>query len=247
MNIPTIQGIIDRRVLVNFTADPDTIKKIIPPPFRPRIYKNKSIVGICLIRLKHIRPKGLPNFIGISSENGAHRIAVEWTENGETKEGVFIPRRDTSSYLNSLAGGRIFPGRHFHAKFDVKEENGYYHIAFKSSDGTTISVDGNKTDTLNTNSIFQDLGAASRFFEGGSVGYSPNGDKYDGLKLKTYNWKIEPLNVTSVQSSFFENENIFPKRSIQFDNALLMTQIKHEWHSMGQKSVSAPGDVHDNG
>jgi len=239
MKIPTIQGIIDRRVLVNFTVDPDTIKKIIPQPFRPKIYKNKSIVGICLIRLKHIRPKGLPNFIGISSENGAHRIAVEWTENGEIKEGVFIPRRDTSSYLNSLAGGRIFPGRHLHAKFDVKEENGYYHIAFKSSDGTTIAVDGNKTDTLNTNSIFQDLDAASKFFEGGSVGYSPHGDKFHELKLKTYNWKIEPLNVIAVQSSFFENENIFPKGSVQFDNALLMTQIKHEWHSMGQKSLSA--------
>lgn len=247
MKIPTIQGIIDRRVLVNFIVDPDTIKKIIPQPFRPKIYKNKSIVGICLIRLKHIRPKGLPDFIGISSENGAHRIAVEWTENGETKEGVFIPRRDTSSYLNSLAGGRIFPGRHFHAKFDVKEENGYYHIAFKSSDGTIISIDANKTNTLNPNSIFQNLDAASKFFEGGAVGYSPNGNKYDGLKLKTYNWKIEPLNVTFVQSSFFENESIFPKGSVQFDNALLMTQIKHEWHSVGQKGHSASVGTNVNG
>ncbi|HLF45978.1 MAG TPA: DUF2071 domain-containing protein [Chitinophagaceae bacterium] len=236
MRIPTIQGVIDRRVLVNFTVEPDIIKKIIPQPFRPKIYKGKAIAGICLIRLKHIRPKGLPNFIGISSENGAHRIAVEWTENGEIKEGVYIPRRDTSSYLNSIAGGRIFPGRHFHAKFDVKEANGHYHIAFKSSDGTTISIDGDKADALNFNSIFQNLYTASKFFEGGAVGYSPNGDKFDGLKLKTYNWKVESLNVTEVHSSFFEDQSIFPKGSVQFDNALLMTQIKHEWHSVGQKS-----------
>ncbi|HEY5771505.1 MAG TPA: DUF2071 domain-containing protein [Chitinophagaceae bacterium] len=236
MRIPTIKGIIDRRVLVNFTADPNVIQKIIPQPFRPKIYEGKAIVGICLIRLKNIRPKGLPNFIGISSENGAHRIAVEWTENGETKEGVFIPRRDSSSFLNTLAGGRIFPGRHFHAKFDIKEENNHYHIAFKSSDGTTISIDGDKTEKLNPNSIFQNLGNASKFFEGGAVGYSPNGDKFDGLKLKTFDWKVEPLNVSSVHSSFFENESIFPKGSIQFDNALLMTQIKHEWYSVGQKS-----------
>ena len=236
MRVPTIQGIIDRRVLVNYTVDPDIIEKIIPPPFRPKIYDGKAIVGICLIRLKHIRPKGLPKFIGISSENGAHRIAVEWTENGEIKEGVYIPRRDTSSYLNSLAGGRIFPGRHYHAKFDVKEDNGHYHIAFKSSDGTTISVDGEKTDTLNSNSIFQNLDTASKFFEGGAVGYSPNGDNYEGLKLKTFNWKVAPLNVTDTHSSFFEDESIFPKGSVQFDNALLMTQIQHEWHSVGQKS-----------
>jgi hypothetical protein len=236
MKIPILQGIIDRRVLINFTVDPAIIQQIIPAPFRPKIYKGKAIVGICLIRLKHIRPKGLPSILGISSENGAHRIAVEYTEKGETKEAVFIPRRDTSSFLNMLAGGRIFPGQHFYAKFDVKEEHDNYHIAFKSSDGTTISIDCEKTEKLNPNSIFENLENASNFFEAGAIGYSPNGNKYDGLKLKTFNWKVVPLNVTAVQSSFFENEALFPKGSVQFDNALLMTQIKHEWYSVEQKS-----------
>ena len=82
MRIPTIQGLIERRMLVNYTANPVVIQKIIPPPFRPKVYNRKAIVGICLIRLKHIRPKGVPGFIGINSENGAHRIAVEWDDNG---------------------------------------------------------------------------------------------------------------------------------------------------------------------
>src|ERR1700756_617959 len=94
MRIPVIQGIIDRRILVNFTVDPDVISKIIPKPFSPKIYNGRAIAGICLIRLKYVRPKGLPAFIGIGSENGAHRIAVEWVEVGKLKEGVSIPRRD---------------------------------------------------------------------------------------------------------------------------------------------------------
>ncbi len=237
MRIPTIQGIIDRRILVNFTVEADIIRKIIPEPFRPKIYKGKVVVGICLIRLKYIRPKGLPSFLGISSENGAHRIAVEWTTDNELKEGVFVPRRDTSSYLNNFAGGFIFPGKHYLAKFDVKEGNGYYHVAFKSSDGTSISIDANKTEILNPDSIFENLDEASAFFENGSIGYSPNGDKFEGLELKTFNWKIEPLHVTNVQSSFFENESVFPKGSVQFDNALLMTQISHEWHSVKEKHI----------
>jgi len=238
MQIPTIKGTIDRRILINFTVDPDIISKIIPYPFKPKVYKGKAIAGICLIRLKHIRMKGLPYFVGISSENGAHRIAVEWTEDGESKEGVYIPRRDTSSFLNSLAGGRIFPGQHYHAKFDVKEENGHYHVAFHSSDNTTISVDCTEVDKLNPDSIFQTLGNASEFFRTGSVGYSPNGDNYDGLQLETPDWKVEPLKVSHVHSSFFEDEANFPKGSVKFDNALLMTQIKHEWHSVRQKSRS---------
>src|SRR3954471_4682509 len=102
MIVPTIHGYIDRRILVNFTADPDVVNKIIPAPFKPKLYKESAIVGICLIRLKNIKPKGFPGFLGISSENGAHRIAVEWEEDGETREGVYIPRRDTSLRLNAL-------------------------------------------------------------------------------------------------------------------------------------------------
>jgi hypothetical protein len=236
MKIPTIKGVIDRRMLVNFTGDLDILKTIVPAPFTPKEVNGKGVAGICLIRLKEVRPKGLPAFIGIGSENGAHRIAVEWMENGQLKEGVYIPRRDTSSLFNTMTGGRVFPGKHYHAKFDVKENNGNYHIAFESSDRTTISVDANVTDTFNPQSIFKDLPTASAFFKAGSTGYSPNGSKYDGLLLNTYKWEVQPLDVSRVQSSFFDNEQVFPKGSVRFDNALLMTNIPHEWSSVEDKA-----------
>lgn len=77
MKIPTIHGVIERRMLINFTVEPQYIETILPKPFRPKLYKGKAIAGISLIRLKDIKPKGLPNFIGVNSENAAHRIAVE--------------------------------------------------------------------------------------------------------------------------------------------------------------------------
>ena len=95
------------------------------------------MAGVCLIRLKGIRPRFLPTFLGISSENAAHRIAVEWDQDGVTKEGVFIPRRDTSSRLNTLVGGRLFPGVHNHAAFQVEEKDDHYRIALDSDDGQT--------------------------------------------------------------------------------------------------------------
>lgn len=235
MNFPTIHGIIDRRILINFTADPDNIRSMLPAAFRPKIYKDKAIVGVCLIRLKNIKPKGFPDFMGVSSENGAHRIAVEWDENGETKEGVYVPRRDTSSRLNAFAGGRVFPGKHYLAKFNVKETQRDYHVDFTSSDNTTISIDAKASDTFPSTSIFQTLKSASDFFQKGSLGYSPNGNKFEGLILHTHTWKVQPLEVQHVYSSFFEDETIFKKGAIQFDNALLMTKIEHEWHGASSK------------
>lgn len=235
MKLPAIHGIIDRRILVNFTADATITSRIIPAPFRPKLYNGKAIVGICLIRLKQIRPKGLPGFIGISSENGAHRIAVEWEEGRELKEGVYIPRRDTSSKWNAWAGGRLFPGKHHLAKFEVTENNGYYHIAFTSDDATRLLVEAKESTVFPANSIFGSLQNASSFFEKGATGYSPLENKYQGLQLQTHHWQVQPLKISEAWSDFFNDQNGFPRGSLHFDNALLMKQVTHEWKTMPDK------------
>lgn len=230
MKIPVIQGVIDRRILINYQIDKDVLESFLPYPFKPKLVKGKGVAGICLIRLKEIRPKGLPKSIGISSENGAHRIAVEWESEGITKEGVYIPRRDTSSKLNAFAGGTLFPGEHHLADFKVYELSGNYEVSFESNDQTKLSILAKETEEWNENSLFQNINEASSFFEQGAVGYSPNNKKtFDGLELKTTNWKVTPLEVLKVESSFFDNEKVFPKGSVNFDNALLMKNISHEW------------------
>ena len=233
MQIPTIQGIIDRRILINYQIEAETLSRYLPASFRPKLVNGVGIAGICLIRLKEIRPKGFPKFLGFGSENGAHRIAVEWEEKGITKEGVYIPRRDTSARINAFAGGFIFPGVHHLAKFKVKEGDGNYEVAFLSKDKTSLSIKAKETTVWNEASVFEDLTCLSSFFEKGSVGYSPHKKTYDGLELKAYNWQVSLLEVESVQSSFFEDTKIFPKGSIRFDNALLMRDIEHEWIGLG--------------
>lgn len=231
MKIPTIKGIIDRRILINYQVDPAVLAAYLPSPFQPQVINGKGIVGICLIRLQGIRPKGFPAFLGVQSENGAHRVAVEWPEKGVLKTGVYIPRRDTSAHLNAWAGGFIFPGVHHLASFKVKEASGSYEVGFTSQDNTRLFIRAHETDNWSTNSVFKNKKEASDFFEKDSLGYSPSGDKYDGLLLKTYNWEATPLAVDSVQSSFFENRQIFPADAIRFDNALLMRNIEHEWQA----------------
>ena len=234
MRIPTIRGLIDRRMLVNFRVDPDVLSRVCPSPFRPQTVNGFGIAGICLIRLKHIRPKRLPSFLGISSENAAHRIAVEWDANGVKQTGVYIPRRDTSSFLNAFAGSRIFPGVHNRARFDVRETENEYHIAMDSIDGSAhVAVDGRTTDDLPGDSVFATVAKCSQFFEAGSLGYSPanSNAQFDGLELRTFNWHVQPLAVTNVQSSFFDDRDAFPDGSVTFDNAILMRCVDHEWHS----------------
>ena len=234
MRIPVIRGIIDRRILANFHIDADVMARILPAPFRPKLVSGYAIGGICLIRLKNIRPRFFPLPWGMRSENAAHRFAVQWDDNGEVQEGVYIPRRDTGSRLNSLAGGTIFPGIHHHATFTVEESDDSFSVIVRSDDGDMrVHVSGRVTDHLPDSSVFSSLAEASEFFQQGSLGYSATrmDGRYDGLELRCNNWHVEPIEVEKVESSYFEDESRFPRGSVEFDCALLMRGIDHQWHS----------------
>ena len=66
------------------------------------------------------------------------------------------------------------------------------------------------------------------------MGYSVTSDqdRLDGLMLKTKGWGVEPLDVIRVYSSYFSDEAKFPRNSREFDNALIMRNVAHEWHSV---------------
>ena len=188
-----------------------------------------------MIRLESIKPLGVPFPVGLSSESAAHRIAVLWDdENGQTQEGVFIPRRDTGSLINHLVGGRLFPGEHQLADFCIPDTGASIDFAMKSRDGKVeVKVVGTVAEALPETSVFATLADASAFFETGCLGYSVRcgSPSLDGLRLQTRTWDVQALNVSSVVSSYFEDPSRFPDGSVVFDHALLMRNIKHEWHA----------------
>jgi hypothetical protein len=236
MRIHDIHGLIRRRILVNFRVDPAVMQNQLPPKFRPRLHNGFAIAGICLIRLENIRSRYLLGIPGFNSENAAHRIAVLWDDDeGRVQEGVFIPRRDTDSLLNHFAGGRIFPGEHHHAHFEIETQGDLIDFEMKSKDGVvTVQLSALVARELPPTSGFHSLQEASRFFETGGIGYSATsgGLTLDGIQLVTKTWQVEPLTVKHVFSSYFSDERLFPKGSVSFDCALLMRNIEHEWRSL---------------
>src|SRR5438445_303970 len=82
MFLDTIHGIIDRRVLLNYRIDPEVLQRVLPPVFQPKLYNGHAVGGVCMIRFKELRPRFVPSWLGLGSENAAHRIAVQWKQDG---------------------------------------------------------------------------------------------------------------------------------------------------------------------
>jgi hypothetical protein len=55
MEIPTIRGLIDRRILVNLQVEPEALQRVLPAPLRPKLVAGVGTGGICLIRLRELR------------------------------------------------------------------------------------------------------------------------------------------------------------------------------------------------
>jgi uncharacterized protein YqjF (DUF2071 family) len=228
-------GVIDRRLLVNYRVDPAAIGPLVPAPLRPLLVDGVAVAGICLLRLAELRPAPLPAAVGLRSENVAHRIAVEWDADDGVRTGVFIPRRDSASAVNVAVGGRLFPGPHGHADFDVDESAGRLRVGFAVRDGgASAEVEATVTPELTGSRLFADLAAASRFFQAGSVGWSSrrHDSRLDGLELRTPAWSIEATRPERVRSWFFEGGAV-PTAAAELDSVLLMRRVPVTWESVG--------------
>lgn len=239
--LPAVRGVIDRRILVNYRVDPDALDAVLPEPFEPLLVDDAGVGGICLIRLANLRPQPLPAAVGTTTENAAHRIAVEWEIDGERQQGVYVPRRDTSSRLATALGGHIFAGEYGYAAFEVAETDDRFSVRMESDDAdAAVQVEAERSSALPDDSVFESLDHASEFFRRGSLGYSPGdgAETYDGVELCTDDWAMEPLAVDAVHSSFFEDDMRFEANEVSFDSALLMRNIDHEWQT--RESLCAP-------
>lgn len=244
MRQPRLVGVVQRRLLVNYRTDPDLIARMLPPPLRPQLINGWAMAGICLIRLGRLRPRFVPAPLGLRSENAAHRIAVTWDTPDGKASGVYIPRRDSGSLVNVMVGGRLFPGWHHRARFDVHETPREVRVAFASSDGTArVDVRARTTRRWPPDSVFGDLAEASEFFRQGSAGYSATGDGQclDGLALRTDAWRVEPVELITVRSSFFDDPVRFPEGSVRPDCGLLMREVAVTWNPLPPMPIGVDG------
>ena len=133
--IPVVRGVIDRILVITGWTRP-SCRGVCPrrsdPNWSRAAWRGFASSG------SNVRPPCAPSS-GISSENAAHRIAVEWDDGRERGRRLHpSPRHVVVAQLP--VGGRLFPGDHHHARFDVEEHDGHYRVALDSDDRDTHVV-----------------------------------------------------------------------------------------------------------
>lgn len=262
LKLPAIAGVIDWRILANWRVDPLALQPYLPQGFKPRLVDGHAIAGICIIALQHARPRWMPRFTGFASINAAHRVAVVWDrDDGSEAQGVMVLRRDTSSRITAWTGGRVFPTFHNLSRFqferrDANTENDAITFSLSTRDGAgNVSLKGHVAERTPATSVFADLDETSAFFEQDKLGLSPlragnearalcDCSSLEGIELRIDDWQASAFEVTEIASSIFggeerdQSELWIPPSACEFDHALLMRNIPHEWHGVKREAFT---------
>lgn len=225
IGMSAIRGRMRRRILLTYRVDPEVARAIIPAPFRPQLVDGSAVAGICMIALTDLRPGWVRPRIGISTENTAHRFAVEWDEGASPRTGVYVTERHTSGLVPVLGGGRFFPGMQRRARFDVEESDSRFRVRMRASDAS-VSADVEVSERWDS-TLFPTIEDASAFYRNGAIGWSPRrGGGAEGLELTSSRWAVRAATVNDVTSSFFDG---LPAGAATLDSALVMHDIPVLW------------------
>jgi hypothetical protein len=248
--VTALTGTVDRRILIVHALDPDRARALLPPPFRPDLSLGVALGGVCALRVSGLRPAvlpraagrarlaGLAGLAGLSFEAVIHRIAVEWDTPDGVATGAYVLRRDTDSALAAALAPRFLPGGAPHrALFGVIDTPDRISLAMHSRDTTTaFALAAHPTDRLPAASVFTGPDSALAFDRCGRVGWAPDPRRggFGGVRLDTPPRAAVPLAVEYVQSSVFEDRELFPRGSAVFDHALLLRDLPGRWTGLGR-------------
>jgi hypothetical protein len=221
--------VIDRRLLLTVRIDPAAMRRLLPEGLHPRLVDGSVVGGVCFLRLRDLRSAGLA-VPGITTENVAHRFAIMRDDAHGSASGVYVPRRDTSSRVAALLGGRLIEGELSHARFEVHDTGSRLRIGVRGRGALEIEVSAHLSDT-STSSLFSTVEEESRFYQDVCTAYSPNHRRkvIEAVELESERWIGTPMAVEYFRSSVFGDATIFPRGSWTLDSAILVRNIRAEW------------------
>jgi uncharacterized protein YqjF (DUF2071 family) len=226
------EGVVARRLVVNFRVDPEVAAGLVPAPLEPARLGGAAVAGMSLIRLEQIRPRGLAPIVGLAIENMAHWVAVTAPVEDGRVSAFFVLRRDTESRLVATLGGPLFSAAHHLAQFDVDEDERHLRAKVRTDNGAAdVEVEVDWGAAFRGTPCFPSLGAAERFFREFERGFtaSETGGLLAAVRLRPSPVRLEPVRLVAARCRYFEDPKRFPEGSVTLDGALGMRSIPYEW------------------
>jgi len=228
-NPVTMVGTLDRCWLFTFQTPESEAIRLLPDPLRPVTRAGLAFWNIVVSHVRAMRPKGMPQWLGVSYWHVAYRLYASFvTPGGETMEGLWFARSECDSRLMALAGNLATDYRFHTARITVDQDDAAVGIEIGSSDArSSARICRAAEPALPPCSAFGSIEEAASFLK-----YKPFGLSVDKrgrvcvvrIVRDESSWRSRAAHVVWQHWPFIEGKNVRPEVCFE------VAPIDYQWN-----------------
>ncbi len=225
-----VEAFFEHSLVLTFALPKAQLENQIPECLELDTFQDQwAFVAIALVQTKHLRPKGIPKFLGNNFFLIGYRVFVRYHDSrGKRLRGLYILKSETNKKKMEFFGN-IFTHYNY-TTTDISQSVGNEQIKIsstKSDFGFTLNT-ANKEADLPVTSPFSNWKEARRF--AGPLPftftYTPSSKKVLIIEGVRQFWKPQPVEVLDYRFSFLAQEKF---EGHQLANAFMVSQIPYQW------------------
>ena len=225
-----VEAHFDSSLVLTFAIPKKQLENLIPECLELDVFQDKyAFVAVAMVQTKHLRPKGLPKFMGNDFFLIGYRIFVRYTnEKGKRLRGLYIIRSETDQKKMEFFGN-IFTHYNY-TTTDISQEivGKFKTIRSLKSEFSVKIEETDEEIALPKDSPFADWKEARRFAGPLPFTFTYDAEKKEVLIIEgvRQNWKPAPVKVIDHNFKFLE-QDVFKNRILA--NAFEITDIPYWW------------------
>lgn len=230
----------DTSLVLTYAVPKEELLKFIPECLSLDTFEDTwAFIAVAMVKTRHLRPKGLPEFFGNDFILTGYRIFVRYnTSYGKRLRGLYIIRSETDKAKMAFLGN-IFTHYNYH-KTDIafQRQNGVITVRSVKSNLFVKVKESSREIALPEQSPFNDWKEARRF--SGPLPftftYDPNKKEVLIIEGVREDWMPQPVEVIEGHIGFIDGLGL---KSAVLANAFVISNIPYYWKK-GRKDPWKP-------
>jgi len=225
-----VESHFDTSLVLTYAIPKEQLIKFIPECLSLDTSEDKwAFIAVAMVKTKHLRPKGFPEFMGNDFILTGYRIFVKYnTSYGKRLRGLYIIRSETDKPKMALLGNIFTHYSYQTTDIRFQRQNGFIEVQSSRSNLAVKIKEGNPDIPLPKESPFKDWKEARRF-----AGPLPFTFTYDQNKKEVLiiegvreDWMPQAVEVIESRVGFIDGLKL---RDAVLASAFVVSNIPYYW------------------
>ncbi len=229
-----VEALFERSLVLTYALPRSTLQPMLMPGLELDVFKDFGFIAVALVETKHLRPAGLPRWLGRDFFLSGYRIFTRFARPGRaTLRGLQILRSDTDKRAMKVLGNVFTHYGYRYAKVTRRVQAGTYEVEVTTpgaeADLHVVADLSKRPGPLPMGTPFASVEEARQY--AGPLPYTFGHDASGHIVLvkgvRTI-WKPEPVAVEVTRISYFDSPAFSGVKPV-LANAFYLENVPYRW------------------